>query len=137
MTDPSQPTISVVEATPEPVVAEEQPVANAPSFVVIAPHVGSTDVSVFWGEPNEGAADSYLVEVGGASLEVPGTATQVIVQGLAAGQEVTANVTAKYTAANKADAGLETPNDPEVKTYDEDAQPQVDQVPADATPTGA
>lgn len=129
MTEPSQPTITVVESAPTPEDVEEQPVANAPSYVVCAPHVGTTDVTVLWGPPNEGPADSYLVEIGGASLEVPGDTTEVVVSGLSAGQAVTATVTAKYRSRSTTNAALSTPEDPNVLTYDEDTQPTADAPP--------
>lgn len=137
MTEPSQPTITVVERPPAEEVVETQPIPNAPSFVVCAPHHGSTDVTVAWGAPNEGPADSYLIEIAGASLEVPGTATEVVVTGLPAGQAVTANVTAKYKSRSTTNASLATLEDPAVATYDEAAQPAVDQVPADVPPQEA
>lgn len=139
MTEPSQPTFTVVETTPEEEVVEVPPVPNAPSYVYCAPHVGTTDVTVGWGQPNEGPADSYLVEIAGASLEVPASAAredgtfEIVIQGLAAGEQVFANVVAQYEDDAVENVGLATPDDAQVKTYDEGAS----EVPSDAMPQEA
>jgi hypothetical protein len=117
MTQPaSQPTMTAVApAAPEAAAPAQQPVPHAPSFVACCPHAASTDVTIQWGPPNEGPADSYKVECAGSSLDVDGTTTEVILRGLAPDTMVSAKVTAT-TGSNS--GFLETP---EVKVNHPDA----------------
>lgn len=79
------------------------PVVNAVGYVVAAPHFQTNAVTVTWDAPNEGEADGYTVElVGVVSIDVPGTARSVVFDGLAAGTEVVARVTARRGTATAA-----------------------------------
>lgn len=91
------PETTVTEFTPAEVPeAEDNPVIeHAPSFLAATPHLGAPHVTIQWGEPNEGRADSYTVEVTGQppAEGLGGHVLGVTYENLTPGDVLTVNVT--------------------------------------------
>lgn len=89
MTEPTpasnqEATLTVMDAPPqEPDTFEEvPPTPYAVASLVTVPIPNAPNLDIQWTAPNEGPADSYVLEVGTNSYDLAGTTLRVLIEGL-------------------------------------------------------